>query len=164
MSKKHKDWPLQQTIPQALLAHVNFPLGSLSTGEPCTCQEDFKKLKKIESGCGHSADVDSLPSFRPDGGGQKLWYPSLSCNFVLISSRWNLWYTVVLSHPFSKDTFETTYYHQTVCKFAFEICFGESIKYYDIDHSTLPLKLFATRLGDSETHSSFMILRQSTSL
>ena len=38
---------LDQTIPQALLAHVDFPLGSLSTGEPCTCQEDFKKLNNL---------------------------------------------------------------------------------------------------------------------
>ena len=38
---------MQQTIPQALLAYVDLSLGSFSTGEPCTCQEDFKKLKNL---------------------------------------------------------------------------------------------------------------------
>ena len=33
---------IDQTTPQALLAHVDLPLGSLSTGKPCTFQEDFR--------------------------------------------------------------------------------------------------------------------------
>ena len=155
---------MQQTIPQALLAHVNLPFGSFSTGEPCTFQEEFRSWKILNQ-------VVAI---------QQMWtlcHPSdqmeVARNFDIHLIHATLFLflvdgiygtAVVLSRPFCKDTFETTYYHQTVCKFAFEICFGESIKYYDIDHSTLPLKLFATRLGYCETHSSFMILRQSTSL